>query len=116
MKIRQLDKAYIQSLFSFLVQSLLKLFSRFISQETYRTNLVSNNLNNTFQGSSYDSDFYISKFNTKHNLTEWYYQSNVIGVNETVRGLKYSEKFELIFIAIEIQGNTFLNSTSDEDL
>jgi hypothetical protein len=24
--------------------------------------------------------------------------------------------FELIFMAVEIQGNTFLNSTSDEDL
>jgi hypothetical protein len=40
----------------------------------------------------------------------------VIGVNEIVRGLKYSEMFELIFMAVEIQGNTFLNSTSDEDL
>jgi hypothetical protein len=40
----------------------------------------------------------------------------VIGVNETVMGLKYSEMFELIFMAVEIQGNTFLNSTSDEDL
>jgi hypothetical protein len=40
----------------------------------------------------------------------------VIGVNETVRGLKYSEMFELVFMAVEIQGNTFLNSTSDEDL
>lgn len=68
----------------------------------YRINLVSNNLIYCFEGSSYDSDFYIAKFNTKHNLTEWYYQSNVVGVNETVRGLKYSENFELVFIAVEI--------------
>ncbi len=33
-----------------------------------------------------------------------------------MRGLKYSEKFELVFMVVEIQGNIFLNSTSDEEL
>ena len=36
-----------------------------------------------------DRDYYISKFNTKYNLTEWYRHSNELGMNETVRGLIY---------------------------
>lgn len=36
-----------------------------------------------------DSDFYVAKFSTKYNYTEWYRHSKVQGLNETVRGLYY---------------------------
>ncbi len=43
-------------------------------------------------GTVHDQDFYLAKFNTKHNLTEWYVQSDELRNNETVRGAIYSEK------------------------
>ena len=36
-----------------------------------------------------DTDYFIAKFNTKYNSTEWTRTSNEIGVNEIVRGLLY---------------------------
>ena len=36
-----------------------------------------------------DYDYYVAKFSTKYNYTEWYRQSQFPGLNETVRGLYY---------------------------
>jgi hypothetical protein len=36
-----------------------------------------------------DYDYYVAKFSTKYNYTEWYRQFQFTGLNETVRGLYY---------------------------
>ena len=36
-----------------------------------------------------DYDYYVAKFSTNYNYTEWYRQSQFPGSNETVKGLYY---------------------------
>lgn len=62
-------------------------------------------------GGEGNRDVWVAKVNTKHNLTEWYRTSGESGKNETVSGLHYNKPYELLFVAVEIQGNTYLNSS-----
>lgn len=59
-------------------------------------------------------DLYLGKFHTKHNLTEWYFQSDAASQNETAVGLLYSPGMDLVLVAVEVQGNTYLNMTLDQ--
>ena len=55
-----------------------------------------------------DTDYFIAKFNTKYNSTEWTRTSNEIGVNEIVRGLLYDNQTEIAFIAVEVDSNSYM--------
>ncbi|CDW83340.1 proprotein convertase subtilisin kexin type partial [Stylonychia lemnae] len=60
---------------------------------------------------AFDRDYYVGKFNTKYNLTEWYRQSDVAGVNETVRGLLYDNQTEYLFMAVEVNTNKYMGNS-----
>jgi hypothetical protein len=65
-------------------------------------------------GADADTDLYLGKFHTKHNLTEWYFQSDALSQIETAVGLLYSPGVDLVLVAVEVQGNTYLNVTLDQ--
>ena len=50
----------------------------------------------------FDYDYYVGKFSTKYNYTEWYRKSDVRGLNETVRGIYYDDHYQVVFLAVEI--------------
>ena len=54
-----------------------------------------------------DRDYYLAKFSTKYNYTEWYRHSNILGVNETVKALHYDAQNEIIFLAVEVMSNNY---------
>jgi hypothetical protein len=58
-----------------------------------------------------DYDYYVAKFSTKYNYTEWYRQSEFQGLNETVRGLYYDKNYQVVFIAVEIPSNTYMKAS-----
>jgi hypothetical protein len=58
-----------------------------------------------------DGDLYLGKFHTKHNLTEWYFQSDAPSQHETAVGVLYSPGLDLVLVAVVVQGNTYLNVT-----
>lgn len=64
----------------------------------------------SFNRETNDTDYYIAKFNTKWNLTEWYRHSGVSGLNETVKGLLNSPEYDCVFIAVEVNSNTYMGS------
>ena len=59
-----------------------------------------------------DSDYYIAKFSTQYNITEYYDDSRVKGVNETVRGLRYDKDNQFFYLAVEVDSNTYKKATS----
>ena len=60
---------------------------------------------------SNDYDYYVAKFSTKYNYTEWYRQSEFQGLNETVRGLYYDQYYQVLFIAVEIPSNLYMKAS-----
>ena len=63
---------------------------------------------------SNETDYYVGKFSTKYNYTEWYRQSRIAGINETVRGVHYDVDNQVVYVAVEIKTNLYMNvSTYD---
>jgi hypothetical protein len=58
-----------------------------------------------------DYDYYVAKFSTKYNYTEWYRQSEFRGLNETVRGLCYDKHYQVVFISVEIPSNIYMKAS-----
>lgn len=81
----------------------------FFLLELFKILIVTLHLNECIDAN--DTDYYIAKFNTKYNLTEWYRHSNENGLNESVRGLVYDSEQQICLMAVEIKGNKYLNST-----
>ena len=58
-----------------------------------------------------DRDFYIAKFSTLYNYTEWFRQSRLPDMNETVRGLIFDSDNEIAFMAVEVNTNNYMKAT-----
>lgn len=61
---------------------------------------------------SNDTDFYIAKFSTLYNLTEWQKSSRSLNVNETVRGVHFNSNFGVCYIAVEVKTGLYMNRSN----
>lgn len=56
-----------------------------------------------------ETDLYIAKFNTRTNVTEWYFTSDISGVNETV--LATAQNDNLFYVVVSVNTASYLNAT-----
>jgi hypothetical protein len=84
----------------------------FILPQLFKTNKV--NFYKSIVSDPTDRDYYIAKFSTQYNYTEWYRNSDKLGINETVKGLYYDKLNQIVFMIVEVWSNSYFEGSTFE--